>query len=214
MTDDQLRALFSQFGIVTNCVIVKDSRTRLSRGFAFVEYADRASAEKALSMNGYILSGQPLSVELAKPAPEHKKIKSRDASRGGGGGGRGGRFDDRPSRDYRDDYDDYRGGRGGRRGGRGGFEEAGPARHRFERADRRDRPYGRGRDYEDERHEPQPQPVQPPAPAIDPATLIQAASILQAAQLLGSLNNLTGPRSPSRPRLLALSATLATPHAR
>jgi RNA recognition motif-containing protein len=38
VTDDQLRALFSQFGDVKNCVIVKSQQSRESRGFAFVEF--------------------------------------------------------------------------------------------------------------------------------------------------------------------------------
>lgn len=38
VTDDQLKALLSQFGDVKNCVIVKNQQYRESRGFAFVEF--------------------------------------------------------------------------------------------------------------------------------------------------------------------------------
>eukprot|EP01117_Protostelium_nocturnum_P009956 TRINITY_DN3547_c0_g1_i1.p1 TRINITY_DN3547_c0_g1~~TRINITY_DN3547_c0_g1_i1.p1 ORF type:complete len:372 (-),score=141.39 TRINITY_DN3547_c0_g1_i1:295-1410(-) len=69
VSDAVLRSHFIEFGEILNCSIVKNVSGE-SRGFAFIEYKERAAAEKALSQNGKeIVKGNCLSVQLAKPAP-------------------------------------------------------------------------------------------------------------------------------------------------
>lgn len=85
VNEQVLSALFSDYGVVKNCVIVKNPQTRQSRGFAFVEFEQRESAEQALEalngnkavellelnvLLGKEVSGQKLSVVFAKPAPK------------------------------------------------------------------------------------------------------------------------------------------------
>ncbi len=91
-TEDELNALFGQAGTVTSVAVIKDRETGRSKGFAFVEMASEAEAQKAIDVaNGKKLGGRDLRVSIARP---------REEGEGGGGGGRGG----------------Y-GGRGGNRGG-------------------------------------------------------------------------------------------------
>jgi RNA recognition motif-containing protein len=87
-----LRQQFEAFGQVTKVAIITDKFTSESKGFGFVEMANKSEADAAISgMSGKELHGRTLNVSEARPRPE-----------GGGGGGR------------RD------GGGGGNRGGYGG----------------------------------------------------------------------------------------------
>ncbi|TVQ36250.1 MAG: RNA-binding protein [Spirochaetaceae bacterium] len=75
--EHDLRELFAQYGEVVSLNIVSDRDTGRSRGFAFVEMADKGSARSAeTALNGYDLDGRQLKVNEAKPRNE-----------GGGGGG-------------------------------------------------------------------------------------------------------------------------------
>jgi RNA recognition motif-containing protein len=104
-SEEQVRALFEQYGSVDNVTLVRDRDTGQPRGFGFVEMTNDEEAEKAISAtNGTMLGGRNLNVSEARPKTERA---------GGGGGGRGG----------------YGGGGGGGRGrgagggggGRGGY---------------------------------------------------------------------------------------------
>lgn len=88
-TEDALRQLFAQAGKVNQVTLIMDRETQRSRGFAFVEMATQADAEKAIQMyHNYELDGRRLMVNLARPREER-------GGGGGGGGGRGGRGRDR-----------------------------------------------------------------------------------------------------------------------
>ncbi len=79
-TEDELRGLFAQHGDVDSVAVITDRETGRARGFAFVEMADAAAADKAIqSLDGSDLGGRSLRVNEA-----HDR-------RGGGGGGGGGR---------------------------------------------------------------------------------------------------------------------------
>jgi RNA recognition motif-containing protein len=100
-TEDELRTLFAQAGTVVSVAVIKDRDTGNSKGFAFVEMASQADAQKAISMfNSYRLNDRTLTVNPARPREE----RSGGGGGGFGGGGRGG--------------GGYGGGGGG--GGRGG----------------------------------------------------------------------------------------------
>jgi RNA recognition motif-containing protein len=105
-TEDELRTLFAQAGTIVSVAVIKDRDTGNSKGFAFVEMASQADAQKAISMfNSYRLGDRTLTVNPARP---------REGRSGGGGFGGG-----------RSGGGGYGGGRGGggggqRRGGGGG----------------------------------------------------------------------------------------------
>lgn len=98
-TEEELKSLFEQAGTVTSVAVIKDRESGRSKGFAFVEMASDAEAQKAIDiLNGKKIGGRDLRVSIARP---------REEGGGGGGGGYGG---------GRGGY----GGRGGNRGGGGG----------------------------------------------------------------------------------------------
>ena len=70
-TEEELRQLFSQAGEVVSVFIPLDRETRRPRGFAFVEMADDASAEKAISMfDNSDMGGRSIKVNKARPMEE------------------------------------------------------------------------------------------------------------------------------------------------
>lgn len=67
VTEESLKALFSQFGPVESVVLIKDRETGRLKGFGFVEFEVQADAEKALELNGKDFEGRALKVNMAKP---------------------------------------------------------------------------------------------------------------------------------------------------
>jgi RNA recognition motif-containing protein len=84
-TEDDLRQLFGQAGVVSTCELIKDRDTGQSKGFAFLTMATQAEAENATRMfNAYSLQQRPLTVNTAKPREERKPYGERGMPRGSG----------------------------------------------------------------------------------------------------------------------------------
>lgn len=68
-TEDQLRALFEQYGKVNSVKIVNDRETGRSRGFGFVEMPNEAEGREAISkLNGMEFQQRNLVVNEARPS--------------------------------------------------------------------------------------------------------------------------------------------------
>ena len=81
-TEAELREHLSSVGEPTSVVLPVDRETGRPRGFAFVDYADRAVAEEAIrKFDQALFKGRGLAVSEARPREER--------GGGGGGGGRG-----------------------------------------------------------------------------------------------------------------------------
>lgn len=66
-TDEELKRLFSPYGVVTGARLVKDPRTERPKGFGFVTYESETEAQTALkAMNGRVVRGRLIFVEIAK----------------------------------------------------------------------------------------------------------------------------------------------------
>src|SRR5436309_287103 len=116
-TENDLQDYFSQAGSVISVNIMQDRATGRSRGFAFIEMASPADAEKAIAMfHQKDFQGRPLTVNEARPR-EERPPGAGGAPRfnrgpGGGGGGGGDRR-----------YGGGGGGGGSRDAGGGGYRE-------------------------------------------------------------------------------------------
>lgn len=65
-SEDDLRRVFSEFGKVTDAVVVADRNTGKSRGFGFVVMEDRKDAARAIKeLDGSELDGREIVVNLA-----------------------------------------------------------------------------------------------------------------------------------------------------
>jgi RNA recognition motif-containing protein len=86
-TEADLRTHFTAVGAPSQIVIPVDRETGRPRGFAFVEYLDRAMAEQAIQrFNQQPFMGRSLSVSEARPR-EERPSGFRPGGPGGGGGG-------------------------------------------------------------------------------------------------------------------------------
>ena len=95
-TNQDLSDIFGEIGPVESCNVIEDRETGRSRGFGFVEMANKEDGERAIAeLNGKEFNGRELKVNEAKP---------QERRAGGGGGGYGG---------------------GGNRGGGGGYDGGG-----------------------------------------------------------------------------------------
>lgn len=80
-TEESIRALFEGHGTVDRVSVVTDRDTGRARGFAFVEMANDAEGQQAITaLNGRELDGRALTINEAKP---------KEARSGGGNGGGG-----------------------------------------------------------------------------------------------------------------------------
>jgi RNA recognition motif-containing protein len=98
-----LREHLSSVGVPTQIVLPVDRETGRPRGFAFVDYADRAVAEEAIRrFNQQPFKGRPLAVSEARPREERPPGPrpggfSGPRPGGPGGGSRPGGFTPRPA---------------------------------------------------------------------------------------------------------------------
>ncbi|KAJ9670669.1 hypothetical protein PVL29_026920 [Vitis rotundifolia] len=66
IADDKLRELFSEFGTITSCKVMRDPNG-ISRGSGFVAFSTAEEASRALAdMNGKMVASKPLYVALAQ----------------------------------------------------------------------------------------------------------------------------------------------------
>jgi len=78
VTEDDLRTAFGEFGEVSSVNIVTDKFSGQSKGFAFVEMANNAEADKAIkALNENELKGRNIKVNQAKPRGERPQRKPR-----------------------------------------------------------------------------------------------------------------------------------------
>ena len=70
INSDSLKELFSQYGEITEAVVITDRETGRSKGFGFVTFASEESAQKALDMGGKEVEGRSIIVNMAKPREE------------------------------------------------------------------------------------------------------------------------------------------------
>lgn len=81
-TNDSLKALFAQYGVVVSATVVVDRDSNTSKGFGFVEMEDPKAAQEAInSLDGRDFEGRAIAVSVARP---------REARPEGGNNFRGG----------------------------------------------------------------------------------------------------------------------------
>ncbi len=70
-TEEELRAHFEQAGAVDTASVITDKMTGRSKGFGFVEFANDADADNAISMfHDKDFGGRRLTVNVARPKEE------------------------------------------------------------------------------------------------------------------------------------------------
>jgi len=75
VTGEDLYAFFSMVGQVDDIRLITDSRTKKSKGLAYIEFNSKDSVNKALALNGQLVGGFPISITLTQ-AEKNKVAKS------------------------------------------------------------------------------------------------------------------------------------------
>jgi RNA recognition motif-containing protein len=83
--EEELRGAFGAHGTVVEVNLMMDRVSGLSRGFAFVTMGSAAEAQQAMNgLNGKMLDGCALAVNLAKPRRERRGQSPLRRRRSGG----------------------------------------------------------------------------------------------------------------------------------
>jgi cold-inducible RNA-binding protein len=73
VTDQELEALFAEFGQVVSATVIKDRDSGQSKGFGFVEMTDLKEAQEAMNqLNGKEVSGRKIMVNQARPQEDRR----------------------------------------------------------------------------------------------------------------------------------------------
>ena len=84
-TEDSLKEVFAQFGTVESVSVITDRYTGQSKGFGFIELANKSEADAAINkMNGSELDGRTLKVSEAKPQAPRDRSGQGHGFTGGG----------------------------------------------------------------------------------------------------------------------------------
>src|SRR5262249_45724267 len=80
-TDEDLKALFAEYGAVVKAQVIQDRDTGRSRGFGFVEMSNDDEAKKAIeALHGVEHQHRSLTVNVAQPRPERPPANVRSAA--------------------------------------------------------------------------------------------------------------------------------------
>lgn len=72
--EDELSTMFSECGMIEAVKVIRDGKSQISRGFAFVKFVDRESADKAMKRySGFKMGRKTLRVSLSRPAGEETR---------------------------------------------------------------------------------------------------------------------------------------------
>ncbi|KAI0034590.1 cyclophilin-like domain-containing protein [Vararia minispora EC-137] len=115
--DEDLELIFSRFGTIMSCQVIRDKKTGDSLQYAFVEFDKREDAEQAyFKMQNVLVDDRRIWVDFSQSVARNNTAWSNNIVRGGpmsrggrgsrgrgGGNGFGGRTDLEATRRYRDD---------------------------------------------------------------------------------------------------------------
>ena len=73
-TEEDLEALFSEYGPVATATIIRDRYDGRSKGFGFVEMENQEDGERAIeALDGQEMMGRPLKVNPARPREQRRE---------------------------------------------------------------------------------------------------------------------------------------------
>ncbi|KAI9817272.1 MAG: Peptidyl-prolyl cis-trans isomerase cyp6 [Pycnora praestabilis] len=115
--DDDLDLIFSRFGKILSCEVIRDKRTGDSLQYAFIEFEDQKDCEQAyFKMQGVLIDDHRIHVDFSQSVSKLSDTwrTATNSKRAGQGGGFGGISNLEKKRQYR--AMDHTGGRPGRYG--------------------------------------------------------------------------------------------------
>lgn len=92
-TDEDLELIFSRFGTILSCEVIRDKRTGDSLQYAFIEYSEQSSCEQAyFKMQGVLIDDHRIHVDFSQSVSKLSDTwrTATNSKRRQGGGGFGG----------------------------------------------------------------------------------------------------------------------------
>jgi len=80
---EKLKEYFSQFGSVTDVLVMKDPITQRSRGFGFISFSNPDSVDRVLAVSSHMLDGKKIDPKPATPKSKSKNSKTKKIFVGG-----------------------------------------------------------------------------------------------------------------------------------
>ena len=82
LRQERLKEVFSEYGNVTEAVIIQDKFTGRSKGFGFVTFETDEEAKAAMdNLNGKEVDGRPITVTEARPMGERPERRPNNRNR-------------------------------------------------------------------------------------------------------------------------------------
>lgn len=82
ITSEQVKQAFEDYGTVLKATVATDRETGKSRGFAFVEMANKEEALNAIEgLDGSMMNGRPIAVKEAEARPDTRPPRDANAPR-------------------------------------------------------------------------------------------------------------------------------------
>ncbi|KAF7638665.1 hypothetical protein Mgra_00001747 [Meloidogyne graminicola] len=72
-TDETLHNFYSQYGELVDCIVMRDSATKRSRGFGFVSYSCQAEVDQAMLARPHTIDGKVVDPKRAVPRDQSQK---------------------------------------------------------------------------------------------------------------------------------------------
>lgn len=80
-TDDGLKSYFSKWGEIVDCVVMRDSNTKKSRGFGFITYSEPEMVDDAQNARPHVINGREVEPKRAVPREESGKPEAHVTSK-------------------------------------------------------------------------------------------------------------------------------------
>ena len=78
ISEDSLKEIFEEFGVIESAKIITDMATGRSKGFGFVEMPNNSEADQAIkALNGKYIEGRNIKVNPANPGGKRSKRAPR-----------------------------------------------------------------------------------------------------------------------------------------
>lgn len=82
ITSEQLKQAFQEYGTVLKATVATDRETGKSRGFAFIEMADKIEAQAAIKgLDGSLMNNRPIAVKEAEQRQDNRSTGKPDFNR-------------------------------------------------------------------------------------------------------------------------------------
>ncbi|MFH4979572.1 hypothetical protein AB6A40_006281 [Gnathostoma spinigerum] len=75
-SDESLKAFYSQWGELTDCIVMRDPTTKRSRGFGFVTFAEQSAVDAAMAARPHVIDDKTVDPKRAVPRDQSMRTET------------------------------------------------------------------------------------------------------------------------------------------